>query len=254
MTVFDICADESGKLGKNTDYTSFCGYIAHVSEWQRFDQEWKNCRLRFQAPPIHMSRIMNPDQKNDDWKRLKDEKGKNWDAWRDLLLQDLAKTILSAQIVCVGAAVDSAHFRDLCDADSKFKERFKDPIYLALHTLVMRGIEKTEIVDSCSPIGVFVDDDPQFAKGVYDYVVELKQHFTKVKSRVHSVSFVNDASYSGIQAADVIAYETRKLMVEVKNDPATPMSDRYRDLTLFGSHQPKRYDAKTLDELRATMP
>jgi len=33
MAVFHIYADASGKLS-NSAYTSFCGYVAHVSEWR----------------------------------------------------------------------------------------------------------------------------------------------------------------------------------------------------------------------------
>jgi hypothetical protein len=251
---FVICGDESGKLGKNTDFTSFCGYIAHISEWQRLDLEWNNARLRFQCPPIHMSRIMAPDQKDDEWKATKNKWGMDWEARRDLMLQDFAKTVLAAQVICIGAVVDAAHFRHLCDIDPKFKARFKDPIYMAFHTFVMRGIEKTEIIDKCSPITLFLDDDKQFAMGCYDYIWQLKSDFPKARERVHGVAFVNDASYPGVQAADMIAYESRRLMVERKAKPDTPMSDRYMDLTLYAIHQPHYYNAAVLDELRAGMP
>jgi hypothetical protein len=252
-TQFAMFADESGKLGKNTDYTSFCGYIAHVSEWQRVDLEWGNARLRFQCPPVHMSRIMAPDQKEDEWKKTKGDWGSEWEPRRDLMLRDFGKIILSAQVICIGAAVDSAHFRHLCQIDAKFKERFKDPIYMALHTLVMRGIEKTEIVDKCSPVSIFVDDDQQFAKGVYDYVCHLKVEFPKVRERLHEVSFVNDGSFPGVQAADMISYETRRLMVERNRDQNAPMSDLYKDLTLYAIHQPRLYNQRLLDELREGM-
>jgi hypothetical protein len=248
---FVICADESGKLGKNTDYTSFCGYVAHISEWQRFDLEWSNARFRFQCPPIHMSRIMAPDQKDDEWKKTRDTWGNEWEAKRDLMLRDFGKTIIAAQIACVGAVVDAAYFRMLCDANPKFKARFKDPIYLALHMLVMRGIEKTEIIDKCSPISIFLDDDQQFAMSCYDYIVHLKRDFPNVRERVHGVSFVNDASYPGVQAADMIAYESRSLMVQRKRNPSVAISDLYKDLTLYGIHRPHFYDQTVLDQLAA---
>jgi len=118
----------------------------------------------------------------------------------------------------------------------------------------MRGIEKTEIVDKCSPLSIVVDDDPEFAMGCYDYVNQLKREFPKVRERVHSVCFVNDESYSGVQAADMLAWEARRLMVERKKDPKTPMSELYQALTLYGTHQPHLYTAEVLDALRAEMP
>lgn len=254
MTSFDIYADESGKLGKNTDFTSFCGYIAHTSEWERFRLEWDNARLRFQVPPIHMSRIMNPDSKDDAWRATKSAWGRDWEQRRDLMLNDFAKILLSAQVICVGAVVDAAHFRHLCEIDSGFKERFRDPLYMALQMLVVRGIEKTEVIDKHSPIGIVIDEDEQFAMGCYEYINQLKRDIDKVRDRVHSVSFVKDDSFAGVQAADMIAFESRSLMVARKKNPDHPISSRFWDMTLLGIHMPKLYTAEVLDILRAEMP
>src|SRR5208282_6567447 len=69
MAHFHIYGDDSGKLAKD-DYTSFCGYVGHISEWQRFSLEWNNCRLRWEVPPLHMARVMFPDRKDDAWKEI----------------------------------------------------------------------------------------------------------------------------------------------------------------------------------------
>jgi hypothetical protein len=38
--MFHVYADDSGKSeSEKCDYTSLCGYIAHVSEWERFGLE-----------------------------------------------------------------------------------------------------------------------------------------------------------------------------------------------------------------------
>ena len=43
MADFYLYADESGKL-QSAPYTSFCGFVTHHTEWQRFSQAWENCR------------------------------------------------------------------------------------------------------------------------------------------------------------------------------------------------------------------
>jgi len=48
MAVFHIYGDESGK-GHQGDYTSFCGYVAHISLWQQFAAAWNNCRFKWQV-------------------------------------------------------------------------------------------------------------------------------------------------------------------------------------------------------------
>jgi hypothetical protein len=55
MATFYIYVDDSGKFdNERCEYTSLCGYLAHVLEWGRVLQEWRNCLLRFQVPYIHM--------------------------------------------------------------------------------------------------------------------------------------------------------------------------------------------------------
>ncbi len=254
LATFHIYGDESGKLKGKSDYTSFCGYVAHVSEWHRFSMEWNNCRFRWQVPPVHMARVMSPDKKDDEWRKVKENWGQAWEKKRELMLGDFAATIRSAQIACVGAVVDSRHFRLLAERDSLFTELHKDPIHLSFHIFVMRGIEKTEVIDKHSPIGIVVDEDPEFAMGCYEQLTGLKQTFPKVRERVHGISFVNDASYPGIQAADIISYESRRLMVERITRPDAEPSELFLDLTLNGTHQPQFYTPAVLDKLQTSNP
>jgi hypothetical protein len=249
---FYIYADDSGKFdNEKCEYTALCGYVSHVSEWHRVGMEWRNCLLRFQVPYIHMAPIMFPDRGKDHvWKDIKAKWGKDWEYRRDMLLHDLGTILRSAQIVAVGAVVDVAHFRSL--ADSEFKRVVQDdPLFLAFHQVVLRGIEKTEIVDKCSSIGIVIDDDRESSLSCYKMLHILKQTFPKVRERISLVSFANDVRYPGIQAADMLAYESRKLMVERKKDPNYQPSDLWFSLTLLGINQPLFYSPKLLDMLNA---
>lgn len=249
MATFFIYADESGKL-KNSDYTSFCGYLGHASEWVRFGMEWDNCRMRWQVPAIHMRGIMYPDN-DKEWSEVKKRWGVDWEARRDLMLQDFTQTIRSAHIVALGAVVDSKHFRSM--PDSEFKRESRDPLYLSFHTVVMRGIEKTEVVDKHSPISIVVDDDQEYSIGCYKLLEVLRTHpdpvFAKVRDRIHGMCFGNDKAYPGIQAADMLAYESRRFMVERIKNPSAEPSERYLAMTLYLHHQPKFYTPAILDEL-----
>jgi hypothetical protein len=65
--------------------------------------------------------------------------------------------------------------------------------------------------------------------------------------------FVDDTHFPGVQAADMIAYEARRIMVERMTNPEAT-SDVYSDLTFMGLHQPGFYNAEILDQLQATNP
>jgi hypothetical protein len=200
-----------------------------------------------------MSRIMFPDGKEDDWKKVKQDWGSAWEKKRNIMLREFSDIVRKSDIVCVGAVVDAKHFRELADSDPLFKEAQRDPIHMAFHTFVMRGIERTDVIDKHSPIGIVIDDDHEFAMKVYEQLETLKATFPHVKDRVHAISFVNDNSYPGVQAADMIAYETRRIMVERTRNP-NATSDLYDDLTFLRTHQPHFYTPAVLDGLAETNP
>ncbi len=258
MAIFHIYGDESGKMSSNADRTSFCGYVGHISQWQVFAQLWNNCRLKWQVPPIHMSRIMFPDNKDDDWKKVKEDWGTAWEKKRELMLRQLSEIVRDATILCVGAVVDSNHFRTLAESDPMFKKAHRDPVYLAFHNFVMRGIDQTEVIDKHSPISIVVDNDEEYAMKCYTQLAIMKElsnrdpNFARVKERVHAVSFVDDSSYPGVQAADMIAYEARHVMVErIKNQDYA--SELYNNLTFMRVHQPVFLTAEALDKLQAKL-
>jgi Protein of unknown function (DUF3800) len=262
--MYRIYGDESGKMNSNADRISFCGYVADGQIWEAFSINWTACRFKWGLPPIHMARITRPEGKVDDWRSLKEKWGEaKWNKVMPIIIQELGEIIRESRIVCVGAVVDSQHFRKLAATDKLFKKAYKDPIHMAFHFFIMRAIDAIEVVDKSSPIGVVVDNDKEFAMACYkqleslkhmaDYPNPFQSRFIRVKQRIHSMCFVDDASFPGIQAADMIAYEARRIMVERMTNPEAT-SETYSDLTFMGINQPGFYNEKVLDELQATNP
>jgi hypothetical protein len=262
--MFRIYGDESGKMSAKADRTSFCGYVAHQSIWEAFSIHWDSCRFKWGLPPIHMARIRNPESKDDEWKKLKGAWGESdWNAKIPIILRELGEIVRESRIACVGAVVDSQHFRELAGKDKLFKKAYKDPIHMAFHYFIMGAIDKVEVVDTSSPIGVVIDNDKEFAMACYkqlesfksmaDNPHPLRSRFARVKQRVHSMCFVDDASFPGVQAADMIAYEARRLMVERMTNPDAK-SELFDDLTFMRVHQPKFFTAAVLDSLQVGNP
>jgi hypothetical protein len=75
--------------------------------------------------------------------------------------------------------------------------------------------------------------------------------FQKLRKGIHGIAFVNDESFPGVQAADVIAYESRRLMVDEMKDPNTQPSELLKPLTLGLTHQPLHFTPAVLDEMQA---
>jgi hypothetical protein len=127
MAHFYIYCDESGKLAQS-DITSFCGFVSHATECERVMIEWDNCRLGWDAPPIHMRCIMFPERDNSgEWQKKKDEWGSLWERKRDAMLSDFGSILQNSHMAAVGCCMDAKHFRSM--PDTECKKSIKDPLF-----------------------------------------------------------------------------------------------------------------------------
>jgi hypothetical protein len=245
MATFHIYLDDSGKhTNPRNRYTSICGYVAHASEFNRFGQEWMNCRHVWQVPPIHMSSIMYPDR-DPAWQKVKDDWGKVWESKRDQMLKEFGSIVRHCNIACIGAVIDAEHYRSM--PQDKFVSAHT-PVSFAFQHAVLRGIQKIETTDKCSPISVVIDDNREDSIRCYELLSTLRNLLPAVRERIDGICFVNDRSYPAIQAADMIAYEARLTMEARAQDPTREASDLFFLLTRFGIHQPEWYTPESHDK------
>jgi hypothetical protein len=245
MAHFYIYGDESGKLAIS-DFTSFCGYVGHAEEFSRVMSEWDTCRFSWEAPPIHMRLVMNPERdKSGEWERLRAKSGKGWEGRRDAMLMDFSTILDDSRLACVGCVVDSNHFRKM--PSSPWRDNMQDPLFLGLYTLIMNSLDKIDRVDKKSTVSLVVDDDPQYAKDCYDLLDALKTKFPRVNDRVTAITFGDDSAYPALQMADMIAFEARSLMVKRLSAPDYAATGLYTALTKRQIHQPTFWSAEYLD-------
>ena len=244
MATFLIYLDDSGKhANPKNKYTAICGYVAHATEFNRFSQEWMNCRHVWGAPPVHMSAIMYPDR-DPEWQKLKDVWGPTWEGKRDQMLKEFGAIVRGCNVVCVGAVVDAEHYRSM--PQDKFVSDHT-PVSFAFQHAVIRAMQKIEVTDKHSPISIVIDDNREDSIRCYELLATLRNLLPAVRERIDGICFVNDRSYPPIQAADMIAYESRQLMeAKAKNADCEP-SDLYHLLTRWGIHQPSLYTPELLD-------
>ena len=127
-------------------------------------------------------------------------------------------------------------------------------MYLALHKVLTQGIEKTEAVDKHASVSLVIDDDQEYSIMCYRLLQAMKRDDAKVRDRLDAIAFVNDKVFPGIQAADVIAYEARRLMIEeLTTGVEVRPSELFNSLTFARHHQPLHFTPKILDEMQADL-
>jgi hypothetical protein len=246
MASFYLYLDESGKLG-GSPYTSLCGYVTHLAEWQRIQTEWANLSMALDVPPIHMRCIVDPERERcAEWLKTKNQWGSNWEARSKEIINSFAFLLMNSHAVCVGSTVDSAHFEKLPD-DSQFKQQLKNPLYMSFHHAIMTALDKIDRIGDDQHLCIVLDEDRDYAMKCYDVLLGLRIAFEKVRKRVDSICFGSSKAFPALQAADMIAYESRNLMIQQMQDPNTEISDVYKMLTRKGIHRPHLYNATVLD-------
>jgi hypothetical protein len=248
MAYFYIYADESGKMGKKSDFVCICGYIGHDSEWGRFSEEWRSLQFRWGVPTIHMSAIMNPERNEKDkrWLGVKTRWGSHWEHDRDQMLREFAGLIQQGNVASIGAIVDSAHFLRLSD---KFKEAWEDPYYMALQLVLGEAIDKINLVGSRDVLNLILDDSEEHAFKCYKKVTSMKRSIDHYKNRIAGIGFATDDFWPGIQAADMFAYHARNFMREKQENPDAKPSPILHALSMQARHPPKYMTAAILDGL-----
>jgi len=244
MAHYYIYGDESGKL-KQSEYTSFCGYVGPSSAFERVMVEWDHCRFAWAVPPLHMRCIMKPERDSTgEWLRVKEAWGNAWEKKRQAMLLEFGAILGRSYLACVGCAIDAAHFKAM--PDSQFKRDMQDPLFMGLYILLMNSIDKVDVISKTSTISVVIDEDEEYAVGCYELLSSVKRRYPRVKQRISAVTFGSDREYPALQAADMIAFESRRLLVDKQT--AQP-SQLYELLTRNGLHQPNLCTAEHLNEV-----
>lgn len=239
MAHVHLFCDESGKIPKS-DYVSFCGFLGNGDQWEALRTEWSSLRVKRAVPPIHVS-VMKRPEKDEQWSIMKRRWGTEYDERCELLLDEFALLIKQAELICVGATVDCRPFK--CGNLPRLKARiYDDPHYLAFQWTVLRALERIEWGDSDALLGLLLDDDYEKAMHCYGLLRSLKTQNPECKKRISGICFCSDDKYPGVQAADMIAYESRNLMLHNEPEP----SQRFRLLTQNLAHQPHIFNEKGL--------
>jgi hypothetical protein len=160
-----------------------------------------------------MAYIAVPERdKSGEWQKIKTNWGSVWERKCADMLLEFASIIHRSHAACIGTVVDSAHFRTM--HDSIYKKEAKDPLFLSFHNVVMNSVEMIDrVAFTENSLNIVLDDDQEYSLACYRLLNSLREQFRpKLQRRIAAISFGNDKAYPGIQAADMIAYESRDLM------------------------------------------
>ncbi len=182
--------DDSGKL-QDHDVTALCGWISQLQDWEKFALEWNALLEKHNISDFHMAQL----------------KGKC-----DFLPEFV--DLIKRNILCgVGAAINTSVYRSM---PQPFRNKAGHPHFLAFSTVVRLAIDRVEAYAQHVGLGnsVFLslifDQDEQLSQECFKLLNKLKKIDERVRRRVTGLCFCSRRQLPPLQAADMIAYETRR--------------------------------------------
>jgi hypothetical protein len=209
MVVF--YGDESGTHGKG-DYV-ISGYIAHKTTWKAFADMW-NAALHAPTPrPINYLKMS-------EWQHRDGQ----FTGWEDDEAIEKTHRVLSV----LAAFLSSGHIGEFTSSISwemynkcvngRCKEVFSNPYYFNLMRIVMRAAQFSKIKDPAFDGKIhFVFDEGNSAEP------NAPKHFQYIKTFAENglgdcmgtISFASDRDEPALQAADVMAWHTRRNLANI---------------------------------------
>jgi hypothetical protein len=208
--------DDSGTLGGNRTYV-LAAFCTTPREWANILCDWRGVVCHYGVTRFHATDCTNGYGEFEGWSRSKRSK-----LFRKTV--DILGRHTNTRGYSVGIVLDD--YNQVIDKGSKTDELFGGPRSLVFQVLI-QDLAK----DRHGPVE-FVMDKPDKGWG------QLKELFEKTKQmgrpwcdNLHSLTPGNASTFPGIQAADLLAYET------------------YRHLNQATSKEPKRRPRKSLVRL-----
>lgn len=199
--------DDSGKESSSREpFVCLAGYLGHYTFWERFINQWQHMLMKHNISCIHM-RDMIP---------LTGEYGKlGWDEQkRDKVLLDFIDIIKDNQLIGFGVGVDVKAWRIYRKNSNIGKSKLGDVQYFCFARIMRMLTDRLSKALPHELVSITFDTDPEFAANRLRFFQTYRAHNDFMRKYMTSITFADPLSILGLQAADILAWETRKDLIQ----------------------------------------
>lgn len=200
---FDDSGQESLSSGP---FVCLAGYLAHYSYWERFINQWQHKLMKHNISCIHMKDMVHlaGEYSSLDW----DEKK------RDEVLLDFIEVIRENHLIGFGVGVDTNAWRDYRKKTNMVKTKVGNVQYYCFARMMRMIFDRFEKALPSELISIVFDTNPEFAANRLKFFQTYRAHEKLLRRYMTSITFADPLSMSGLQAADILAWETRKELIQ----------------------------------------
>jgi Protein of unknown function (DUF3800) len=245
--VIECFFDDSGQESDPTHrFVVMAGYMA--GDWNQLYRAWRSLLLKHGLRYVHMKEMIGISQK------------KGWlDGHLTEVLREFIGAIKDSILVGFGVAVDLQAFQKVPE---DIRKRLGDAQIFCCSRILRRIMDRLdESGMGNEPISVTFDQDFDFARRRLPMFIDLRKRDPKLRAALAQVSFASSDHFYPLQAADLLAWETRRHIAHMAGE-ARP-SGRWSDLTVplpydeldyaAGEYWTQEWFDQELPKLRAQM-
>ncbi len=197
--------DDSGKDGDQSNpFVCMAGYFGTNAAFEALHTQWGSKLVEHGITLVHMRELIP----------LKGiYRGLGWDeAKRDAATADFVEIIRKSSLHGVGVGVNVSDWRSFAADNPSLA--LKSAQEFCLGRILRRTIESIEAAGMEGTVAMVFDTDAEFAPSRLKLFAALQGHDERANRRLTSITFGRPFYYPGLQCADILAWETRKELVQ----------------------------------------
>lgn len=228
--------DDSGKEDDPSNrHICMAGYMGFDEAWDDFEADWRQLLLKHGISWIHMKEIipLQGEYKNLGWDTAK----------RDAVLFDFIEIIKDSPFVGFGVGVDTEAWALVPEEEKKKAGNAHDFCFQR----IMRGvIDRLEKAAPNDLLQVVFDRDQSVANRRFHLFSRIHESDPRATVYLQSIAFANPKLMLALQAADLLAWETRKELIQ-KTGGFEP-TVRFKEMFSLLPGQPLEYVGEWWDK------
>jgi hypothetical protein len=210
MPILEGFFDDSGvESDANAPYVCMAGYVADISYWVPFVMQWQDLLQKHDMKTLHMREFIH---------LRGDIKDRGWDTQkRDAVLAELIHAIKKSRLVGIGVGIDGVTWKSEIARLKKAaggKGWWPSPQEMCFFRIMKLFNLRMERDGQNDAVSVVFDSDPQFSPGRLKLFAKIKERDAGARRRFVAITFGDPWAYIPLQAADLLAWETRKALVQ----------------------------------------
>jgi hypothetical protein len=214
--MYCFCDDSGKESDANNQIVVIAGYLfPDMNALPLFDALWKAQLIRQNISWLHMKDFMQDSGEYDkfagDWPRKKS------------VLEGFINVIKTTQPIGFGVGLDVAAWRQI---PRSIQRKEGDAQRFCFTRMMQMVSERMEIAAPRDSVALVFDCDINFAPHRFQRFINARRHFLPAAKHLESFSIAEPKRYLPLQAADLLAWETRKAMERnIKGFPPRPEFD-----------------------------